>query len=78
MSDKGNWYDNAMVVTVFRRIKSELIWCTVFQTRNDEIKAIGDYIDGFYKPVRAHSALRYKSRAQFETMNRKLLPQNLH
>ncbi len=47
MSGKRNCYDNAMVETVFKTIKSELIWRTVVQTRNDAIKAIGEYIDGF-------------------------------
>nr|WP_143132840.1 IS3 family transposase [Brucella cytisi] len=78
MSGKGNCYDNAMVETVFKTIKSELIWRTVFQTRNDAIKAIGEYIDGFYNPVRRHSALGYKSPIQFETMNRKLVTETLH
>ena len=32
MSGKGNCYDNAMVETVFKTIKSELIWRTSFQT----------------------------------------------
>lgn len=78
MSGKGNCYDNAMVETVFKTIKSELIWRTVFQTRNDAIKALGEYIDGFYNPVRRHSALGYKSPIQFETMNRKLVTETLH
>ncbi|MBX8827419.1 integrase core domain-containing protein, partial [Ochrobactrum sp. SFR4] len=78
MSGKGNCYDNAMVETVFKTIKSELIWRTVFQTRKDAIKAIGEYIDGFYNPVHRHSALGYKSPIQFETMNRKLETEALH
>ncbi|WP_433850450.1 IS3 family transposase [Brucella pseudogrignonensis] len=78
MSEKGNCYDNAMVETVFKTIKSELIWRTVFQTRNDAIKAIGEYIDGFYNPVRRHSALGYKSPIQFEMINRKLVTEPLH
>jgi len=48
MSGKGNCYDNAMVETVFKTIKSKLIWRTVFQTRIDAIKAIGQNIDGLY------------------------------
>ncbi|OYR12455.1 integrase core domain protein [Brucella grignonensis] len=78
MNDKGNCYDNAMVETIFKTIKSELIWRTVFQTRSDAIKAIGEYIDGFYNPVRRHSALGYKSPIAFEIMNRKLVPEPLH
>ncbi|OYR11709.1 integrase core domain protein [Brucella thiophenivorans] len=78
MSGKGNCYDNAMMETVFKTIKSELIWRTVFQNRNDATKAIGEYIDGFYNPVRRHSALGYKSPIQFEIMNRNFETEPLH
>jgi putative transposase len=66
MSGKGNCYDNAMVETVFKTIKSELIWRTSFQTRQQATNAIGRYIDGFYNPRRRHSALGYKSPITFE------------
>ncbi|HWT63604.1 MAG TPA: IS3 family transposase, partial [Ochrobactrum sp.] len=42
------------------------------------IKAIGEYIDGFYNPVRRYSALGYKSPIQFEMINRKLVTEPLH
>lgn len=66
MSGKGNCYDNAIVETVFKTIKSELIWRTSFQTRHQADKSIGNYIDGFYNPVRRHSALGFKSPIRFE------------
>jgi putative transposase len=66
MSGKGNCFDNAMVETVFKTIKSELIWRTSFQTRSAADSALGQYIDGFYNPRRRHSALAYKSPASFE------------
>jgi len=66
MSGKGNCYDNAMVETFFKTIKSELVWRTVFYTRDEAAQAIARYIDGFYNPVRRHSALDYISPAQFE------------
>lgn len=66
MSGKGNCYDNAMVETVFKTIKSELIWRTAWQSRRQAHVAIGRYIDGFYNPVRRHSALGYKSPCRFE------------
>ena len=66
MSGKGNCYDNAMVETVFKTIKNELIWRTSFQTRSTAELALGRYIDGFYNPRRRHSALGYKSPASFE------------
>src|SRR3954451_4232038 len=66
MSGKGNCYDNAMVETFFKTLKSELVWRTIFYTRQQADQAIGRYIDGFYNPVRRHSALDFISPAQFE------------
>lgn len=66
MSGRGNCYDNAMVETVFKTIKSELIWRTAFATRDQASKAIGQYIEGFYNPRRRHSRLGYVSPAVFE------------
>ncbi len=66
MSGKGNCFDNAMVETVFKTIKNELVWRTIFQTRTAAERALGRYIDGFYNPRRRHSALGYKSPTAFE------------
>lgn len=66
MSGKGNCYDNAMVETVFKTIKNELVWRTSFQTRRQATNALGRYIDGFYNPIRRHSSLGYKSPIKFE------------
>jgi putative transposase len=68
MSGKGNCYDNSVVETFFKTLKSELVWRTVFQTRAEAEEAIGRYIDGFYNPVRRHSTLDYVSPVQFERM----------
>ena len=68
MSGKGNCYDNAMVETFFKTLKSELVWRTVFQTRSGAEQAIARYIDGYYNPVRRHSALDYLSPTQFEKL----------
>lgn len=68
MSGRGNCFDNAMVETFFKTLKSELVWRTAFETRADATAAIGRYIDGFYNPIRRHSALDFTSPAQFERM----------
>ena len=66
MSGKGNCYDNAMVETFFKTLKSELVWRTVFLTRSQAQAALARYIDGFYNPRRRHSALGFVSPAVFE------------
>ena len=66
MSGRGNCYDNAMVETVFKTIKSELVWRTAYASRWQARNAIGQYIEGFYNPRRRHSSLGYKSPAAFE------------
>jgi putative transposase len=68
MSGKGNCYDNAMVETFFKTLKSELVWRTVFYSRSEAEQAIARYIDGFYNHVRRHSALDFLSPAQFERL----------
>ena len=68
MSGKGNCYDNAMVETFFKTLKAEMVWRTIFQTRSEAKIAIARYIDGFYNPVRRHSAIDYLSPVQFERM----------
>jgi putative transposase len=68
MSGKGNCFDNAVVETFFKSLKSELVWRTVFQTRAEAKQALGRYIDGFYNPVRRHSTLDYLSPVQFERL----------
>ena len=66
MSGKRNCFDNAMVETFFKTLKAELVWRTLFQSRIEAASAIGRYIDGFYNPVRRHSALDFISPLQFE------------
>jgi len=66
MSTKGNCYDNAVVETFFKTIKSEMIWPTSFATRKKAENMIGQYIGGFYNLKRRHSTLNYLSPMQFE------------
>ncbi len=68
MSSKGNCYDNAMVETVSKTIKAELVWTTIFQTRRDAEKAIGTDIDGFYNLRKRHSTLGYMATTTFEAI----------
>ena len=40
MSAKGNCYDNAMVETFFKTLKSELVWRTIFYTRQQATRPL--------------------------------------
>ena len=66
MSGKGNCYDNAVVETFFKTLKSELVWRMTFHSRAQALSEIGQYIDGFYNPVRWHSACAYTSPIKYE------------
>jgi putative transposase len=65
MSGRGNCYDNSMVETLFRTIKSELIWPVAWQSRQQAENAVARYIDGFHNPVRLHSSLGFQSPVAF-------------
>jgi len=73
MSNPGNCLDNAMAESFFATLKTEL-GCRVFASRADAHRAVASYIDGFYNPVRLHSALGYDSPIDFERRN--LITQN--
>jgi transposase InsO family protein len=62
VSGKGNCYDNAIVETFFKTVKSELLWPFAWQTRRQAETAIARHIDGFCHPVRRHSRSTSKAR----------------
>lgn len=66
MSGKGNCYDNSVVESFFKSLKAELVWRRNRKTRRDIEVALFEYINGFYNPRRKHSALCWKSPAEFE------------
>jgi transposase InsO family protein len=57
MSRKGNCYDNAPTESFWGHLKQELVHHRHFQTRNEAIAAIREYIEIFYNRMRRHSAL---------------------
>ena len=66
MSGRGNCYDNSMVETFFKTIKSELILPVAWQSHQQTENAIARYIDGFYNPVRRRSSLGFQSPIAFK------------
>ena len=65
MSRRGNCYDNAVVESFFRTLKTEL--AEEFESHSDGKRKLFEYIEGFYNTRRKHSSLGYRSPAQFET-----------
>jgi putative transposase len=57
MSRKGNCYDNAPTESFWGHLKQELVHHRHFQTRDEAIAAITEYIEIFYNRIRRHSAL---------------------
>lgn len=66
MSRKGNCYDNACIESFHSVLKKELIYQTTYQTRNEAMREIFEYITCFYNAVRIHSTTGYHSPLQFE------------
>jgi len=68
MGSKGDAYDNAAAESFMATIKTELIYRNRFKTKDEARLAVFRYIEGFYNPIRRHSALGYKSPAEYERM----------
>jgi len=66
MSRAGDCYDNAVAENFFATMKKECLSRRHFATHTDAYDAIASYIDGFYNPVRRHSALAYLSPIDYE------------
>jgi putative transposase len=47
-------------------LKTELVRRHIFDTRDQGRLAVFDYIEAFYNPIRAHSALGYQSPNEYE------------
>jgi transposase InsO family protein len=68
MSRKGNCWDNAMAESFFKTLKSEL--GRSFNSREQARREVFGYIEGFYNTHRLHSALGYRSPAEYEREQR--------
>lgn len=71
MSRKGNCYDNAPMESFFKSYKVEEVSRQRYDSHEQATRGVIDYIERFYNPVRAHSALGYLSPIEFE--NQRLL-----
>jgi transposase InsO family protein len=66
MSRKANPYDNALAESFVATLKTECFADSIPPTKAVAKLMIFDYIESFYNPRRRHSALGYRSPAQFE------------
>ena len=59
-------YDNAFAESLFSRFKAELLQKSTFTNLRQAQELIFEYIEAYYNRKRRHSALNYKSPANFE------------
>lgn len=66
MSRAHDPYDNAFMESYFSRFKAELLEDGAFENLEDARTEIFEYIEMYYNTKRKHSALNYKSPAEYE------------
>ncbi|KIU36464.1 transposase [Methylobacterium radiotolerans] len=66
MGSVGDAYDNAMCESFFATLECELLDRRRFASQAQARMAVFTFIEGFYNPVRPHSALGYRSPIRYE------------
>ena len=66
MSARANPYDNAWTESVIGTLKTEMLQGGSFINEHDARTELFAYIEGYYNTHRKHSALDYRTPAQFE------------
>jgi putative transposase len=67
MSRKAECWDNAAMESFFGTLKQELVYLTVYKTRQEAKTAIFEYIEVFYNRQRLHSTLGFVTPTEYET-----------
>ena len=67
MGSVGDAYDNAMCESFFATLECELLDRRRFASQAEARMACFSFIEGWYNPVRLHSALGYRSPISYET-----------
>jgi putative transposase len=68
MGSVGDAYDNAMCESFFATLECELLEHRRFASQAEAKMACFSFIEGWYNPVRLHSALGYRSPMAYEAM----------
>lgn len=66
MSRKANCWDNAVIESFFRTLKTELVYWQDFSTPQQATRSLFEYIECFYNARRRHSTLGYLSPLDYE------------
>jgi len=66
LSRKGNCYDNAVIESFFKTLKTELEYGRQYKTKEEARKRLFEYIEVYYNKQRLHSTLGYLSPQEFE------------
>ena len=66
MGSVGDAYDNAMCESFFATLECELLDRRRFASQAEARMACFSFIEGWYNPVRRHSALGYRSPMDYE------------
>jgi putative transposase len=66
MSRRGNCWDNAVMESFFKTLKVERVHRLRYETRAQARLDIVNWVEGFYNQKRLHSAVDYRSPADYE------------
>lgn len=66
MSEKGNYYGNAITESFFHTLKGEHVCWETYKTRDAAKMSIFEYIEIYYNKKRKHSSINYMSPEKFE------------
>jgi len=66
MGTVGDAYDNAMAESFFATLEREVLDRQRFKTQDEAQRGIFSWLEGWYNPKRRHSALGYRSPANYE------------
>lgn len=66
MSRRGNCYDNAVMESFWASLKKETGVSRIYHSKEEARRIIFSYVEEFYNRVRLHSALGYRSPAEYE------------
>ncbi len=68
MSRKGNPYDNAVVESFMKTLKTEEVYLWEYQTMEDAQRRLPYFIEDVYNQKRLHASLGYRPPVEYEAM----------